>query len=320
MAKKRIQHETRLIIILAVLSVIFLGLFFGIKSAENHKNDEDKAYIDMAVMEDFPSSIEVTNKDMPFTLQSEKSEWHFLGKEEIPVDDLKVTGTRSVIKYFTAGRILKDAKDHWADFGLSNPQCKLKVTAGDKTNTYLIGDFNPVTGEYYAALEGGDVVYMIPKADGESLSMTLLDYVADPAITGAEFNRITGMRIEAGDTVYNVDVEGGRYMVRTQEEGFETSQAGVMSIFNCFTARDYNCVDIDADEAELKAYGLDSPEITVMIKEGNEAAEYDMYVGKGTDGIFYITSGDRSIVYAFDSDIAEALKENIKIANLKGAA
>ena len=140
MANKRIKHEMKMIAVLAILSVVFFALTFGIKTAEKSKTDVEKEYIDQATMADLPVVMEITSGDESFTLVRENSTWHIDGKDDVPVSDLKVTETRTVAKYFAPGRVLTEQGENLGKFGLTSPQAKVKMKAQNSEITYLIGD------------------------------------------------------------------------------------------------------------------------------------------------------------------------------------
>ena len=314
MAKKRIQREIRLIIILAVLSVIFFGLTFGIKAFESHREDAEQPYIDQAVMADLPDHVEVTEGSEHFVLVSEKGEWYLEENKDVPIDGLQVTDTRSVSKYFAPGRVLTGQKDNLKTFGLADPQAKVTLSNAGSSITYLIGNFNPVTNEYYVALEGGDTVYMIPKKDGISLKKPLTDYVAQPEITKASFNDINVIMAKSPDTAYIIAADGGRYLVQTANGTYEIDQAKAMEIFNSFTfSTDYRCVNYDCTEEDLKGYGLDDPAVHVRFMMASDGSEIGLKVAEGADGVHYITDDAGKIVYSISDDDYNEMTEKINI-------
>ncbi len=314
MANKRIKHEIKLIAVLAVLSIIFFALTFGIRAAEKGKADADQKYIDQATMADLPVVMDITSGDDSFTLVSENSTWHIEGKEEIPVSDLKVTETRTVAKYFAPGRVLTEQSDNYEKFGLSSPEAVVKMSAKTSEITYLIGDYNPVTGEYYAAIEGDDTVYLIPQKDGDGLKKTLKEYVAEPEIVNASFNDLNRIEVKAGDLSYDVTCEGGRYILHTSQGDFEIEQARAMEIFNCFTSSvEYTCEDYDLDQAEAAGYGLSDPAVNVRFTM-LDGSIYDMRASEGTDGGYYVTDGDGEIAYSIAESDYTNLMERIRIS------
>ena len=312
MAKKRIQREIRLIIILAVLSVIFFGLTFGIKAINSQKENIDQEYIDAATMAELPNRIEVTDESGSFALVSDKGSWYLEGNEEVPINGLRVTAVRSVSKYFAPGRIMTDQQENLTAFGLKDPATTVKLISSEGEMTYLVGDYNYVTREYYVALEGSNTVYLIPRTDGENLKTTLLGYVDDPAIVDASFNQITEIDVEAGDLKYVIDIGNGTYTARNDVGSMELDQATVMAIFNCFTySTEYTCVEFVCEASELAAYGLDKPAVTVNFVSGDGGCI--MYAATGKDGGHYVTDGSRKIIYFIDEEDYNTLLEAIRI-------
>ena len=314
MAKQRIQREIRLIIILAVLSVIFFGLTFGIRSMASHKEDATQRFIDQATMAELPDHVEVTNGMEHFVLVSEKGEWYLENDRDVPIDGLQVTDTRSVSKYFSPGRVLTDQKENMAEFGLTDPQATVTLSNASDSITYLIGDFNPVTNEYYVSLKDSDTVYMIPKKDGISLKKTSPDYVASPGITEASFSDINVIMAKSPDMAYIIAADGERYFVQTADGIYEIDQAKAMEIFNCFTySTDYRCVDYECTEEGLTKYGLDDPTVLVRFRMASDGSEVGLRVAEGTDGVHYITDDAGKIVYSISDDDYSNLTEKIKI-------
>ena len=157
MAKKRVQHEIKIIVILAVLSVIFYGLAFGIKAIQSHQSDETQAYIDKATMLKTFQKIQVENSEEPFVLAKKDGTWYCEADDELAISNLRITMMRTVLKYFAPSRVMTDCASNWADFGLDKPQSIITLTSGDKENTYLVGNYNPVLDQYYMALKGDDI-------------------------------------------------------------------------------------------------------------------------------------------------------------------
>ena len=315
MANKRIKHEMKMIAVLAILSVVFFALTFGIKTAEKSKTDVEKEYIDQATMADLPVVMEITSGDESFTLVRENSTWHIDGKDDVPVSDLKVTETRTVAKYFAPGRVLTEQGENLGKFGLTSPQAKVKMKAQNSEITYLIGDYNPVTGEYYAALEGSDTVYLIPRKDGDGLKKTLKEYVAEPGIVNASFNELNKIEVESGDLSYDITVDGGRYLLHTSQGEFEIDQARAMEIFNCFTSSvKYTCADYDLEGSEKAGFGLSDPAVSVRFTMSDGSTVYDMHAAEGADGGYYVTDGDGKIVYSIAESDYMNLMERIRLS------
>ncbi|MBR5739998.1 MAG: DUF4340 domain-containing protein, partial [Firmicutes bacterium] len=235
MANKRIQRERKLIIVLAALSVFFFALTFGIKALENRDVDLDQVYIDEASMTDYLSRLELTDSTGHYVLINQDGAWHLEGHDEVPISDLRITETRSVAKYLAPGRILTGQGDNLAAFGLDEPQALVKMVSASGEKTYLVGDYNPVTNEYYVALEGSDTVFLLPRVDGDSLKKAIVRYVDDPPVSDLVFSDLGEIRVSQGGRSYVISFSDGKYTVTNDEGTFEAEHAQVMELFNCFT-------------------------------------------------------------------------------------
>ena len=314
MANKRIRHERKLIIILAALSLLFFALTFGIRAAEGSKVSDEQAYIDEATMADLPNRMEITSGGEDFVLESEKGSWYLEGYRDVPIDGLQVTDTRSVSKYFAPGRVLAGQEENLGKFGLRDPEAVVTLKTDSSEITYLVGDFNPITNEYYVSLKGSDTVFMIPAKDGNSLRKTVTDYVDDPEISDASFSDVYVMMVMSPDSAYIIVSENGTYLLRNSESTYEIDKSKAMEIFNCFTSSvNYSCVSYDTSEDGLRSFGLDDPEVQVRFRMASDDRELGLRVSTGPDGIHYITDDEGKIVYTMSDDDYSALINKIKI-------
>ena len=317
MAKKRIQHEIKIIIILAILSVVFFGLTFGIKAIQSHQNDETQALIDKATMAKGPKIVEVTDDNGSFTLSKTDGAWSCDVDPELPISTLKITMMRTILKYFEPVRVITDAGDRWAEFGLNHPHRIMTLTSEDEKNTYLIGNYNPVLDEYYMALEGEDAVFMMSRADMNDFDLDILGYVSDPEITGLEAKDLASIKVETKDENYMVEVSGSTYTVNTGIETFVANQYAAPNILTTFSSSAYLCVEHKAGAEELAQYGLDDPEYKVTFTD-TEGKTYLMQASAAEDGRYYARENESGVIYRIEERTYTSLVERVKTETLRG--
>ena len=317
MAKKRVQHEIKIIVILAVLSVIFYGLTFGIKALESHQSDETQAYIDKATMLNTFQKIVVENGEEPYALEKKEGTWYCKADDELTISNLRITMMRTVLKYFAPSRVITDGSSNWAEFGLDKPQSIITLTSNDKENTYLVGNYNPVLNQYYMALKGEDAVFMVEAKDMEDLNQTLLGLVHEPDVVSLKSENVALIKVSSSDDNYTIEVEGGKYMVKTGLETFEANPYAASSILTTFTSNAYSCVAHQIEEKDLEAYGLDKPEIKVTFTD-TKGEDRIMSIGTAEDGKHYIRQNDSRIIYRFEERSYTGLLSRKQLQALKG--
>ena len=318
MAKKREQHEIKIIIILAILSVIIFGLTFGIRAIQAHQQDATQVYIDNATMTQAPYSLEVTDDTEPFTLTKTDKTWSCENDPEIRVSSLRITMMRTVLKYFQPVRIITDAEDRWSEFGLDHPQRVMTLTSDEKKNTYLIGDYNPILDEYYMVLEGqDDVVFLMSSEDMKDFNLALLGYVNQPEAADLESKDLRAIRVKTPEESFDIDMSSGNYKVDTGSETFEAGQYLVLNILSTFTSNTYRCVGHQVTDAELAQYDLADPEYTVTFTD-KDGKEYLMDVSAADDGKYYARENRNGVVYQIEPRTYENLIERTRTETLKG--
>ncbi len=317
MAKKRVQHEIRIIILLAILSVVFFGLTFGIKAIQSHKTDETQILIDNATMLAAPHTVEVVDPIEPFTLKKTDRVWSCENDPEINVSSLKITMMRTVMKYFQPIRVIEDAKDKWSEFGLDHPQRVVRLISDEKTNTYLVGDYNPILDEYYLALDGDDTVFLMSSSDMKDFNLSLLGYVKEPDAAELEAKDLAAIKVETKEVSYNITNNGGKFVVDTGVETFDAGQYVTLNILTTFTSNAYLCVAHKATPEVLKACGLDDPEYKVTFTdiEGNS---YCLSASVGEDGKYYARENEKGIIYRIEERSYNNLVERVKLDTLRG--
>lgn len=317
MAKKRVQHEIKIIVILAVLSVIFFGLAFGIKAIQSHQSDETQAYIDKATMLKTFQKIQVENSEEPFVLAKKEGTWYCEADDELAISNLRITMMRTVLKYFKPSRVITDCSANWADFGLDKPQSIITLASADKENTYLVGNYNPVLDQYYMALKGDDVVFMVEAKDMEDLNQTLLGLAHEPDVVSLKSENLAAIKVSSSDDNYTIEAENGKYMVKTGLETFEANQYSATSLLTTFTSNSYRCVAHQIEEKDLGEYALDKPEIKVTFTD-KEGKDHIMSIGTTEDGKHYVRQNDSRIIYSFEERSYTGLLSRKQLQALKG--
>jgi hypothetical protein len=268
-------------------------------------------------------------KTYRFLLSGQK--WENIDDPDMPIDDEAIDAVATLLKNGAEVKRLVDESGEYAQsFGLDAPVLVIRAFGGERSIKYEIGDKNEALYGYYAKLDGADTVYIIETSLPEILMKDIYDFVVPEDFPAILTDNIRGIEIKT--TASTLDIEyfkDGRDDVYTKnlkwfkkEDGsylpVRTSLATVLA-GNVVGIKYDKCVDYRADSAELEAYGLSAPEITIKIDyvvvdetdASTEEKSIEISVGTKTqDGESrYFSWSDTDMVFTVkESEIQEITK------------
>lgn len=206
--------------------------------------------------------------------------WQYDEDAAFPVSETKIAQLLSHFEHFGVTFIIEDVED-LGQYGLDKPECTLHLTTAERTYDLKLGDFSKMDSQRYVDLGDGNV-YLVADdpmdfVDSALSSMILHDdtpgfeTVKDITFSGKE--NYTVVRDDESTASYNAD---DIYFTDLGGKTVPLDTAAVRSYLNTVTGldlRDY--VTYNATEADLQAYGLDAPllSVTVRYSETDENGE-----------------------------------------------
>ncbi|MCI8609862.1 MAG: DUF4340 domain-containing protein [Firmicutes bacterium] len=306
MSEKRKRHELKLILILAVASLLLFGgaACFNLLLSQNEQDDLMTALN----MKTNIKTMGVSDGADAYEMVKEKGDWYNPAEENTPVNKTLVGTMANVFNDLSPDRAIIEGGQYFAQFGLEQPQYVIKTIGDGEEKTYLIGDFNPILQQYYVAMEGADTVYLVAKSDVEKTMKTFLNLVAPPTLEWMNASDITAYGVEGPEGAFRAYLVGEVYRFDTEDgESYDGDAYGATNIFyNLKKLPCDNCVSYDADAQDMRKYGLDEPNMIFTL----ELAEGDPYVVKvaqAKDKSAYLNAGGNTIVYQITEEEYESI-------------
>lgn len=299
-AQKSAIKKNKGLAILAVALVILLAVYLGLRawnqSAEERREEEEKAaeiHVTDTEAERIESmSFDVGNGEMEFARTD--GTWYYMPDEDFPLAQSYPEDMAAALGNITADRELEDG-DSLADYGLDEPVYTLSFTDTDGNTTELY--FGNMTGEdYYVTVGDAGTVYTVASTVIDSLNYTLDDMAQlDEYPSIGSGNLVKETIIQNGEsTIYDSGNE-------EQEEDI-TAVAGGLGAVELSEAADYSVADED-----LPGFGLDeTSRITVeaVYTQDDEEKVLTLYIGgEDGDGNRYVMMNDSRIVYLISDEI-----------------
>ncbi len=211
-----------------------------------------------------------------------------------------------------------------AEFGLDEPQATMEAAYEDgETLTLYLGDQEPLSGDYYAAVEGDESVYLLAAEVAESYRIpkqSLISFYVTPklAVSSAlsALGDVTFTGGSLAEPVTITSVSAGGEAVRELARSFGAAThivkgAGVYELDQTYglTVLSPLCgltaqaiVGYGLTEEQLRQYGFDTPYLQVEFDYRNGAQESVPYTLRVTPAdesgrLFYANTLGSSVVY-----------------------
>lgn len=222
--------------------------------------------------------------------------WQYDDDAEFPVSDSAMDTLLEQFHAFGAAFTIENADD-LSQYGLDDPTCTITLTTGDQTYTVKLGDYSTMDSQRYVDIGDGNV-YLAASDPMNAYDVELKDLIANDLVPN--FDEVSQIQV-AGDSDYTaVYDEDGKSLCAddiyftSDGQPLDTSRVNsYLSKLRYLDLTDY--VTYKAADADLSAYGLDHPELTVSVD----------YTDDGTSDTFtlHISRNPEELKNASDADV-----------------
>ena len=272
----------KLCILLAVLATLTVGTFLAKNitastAAETGAALEEES-VTLSFLSDDADAFSCTYAGETLSFVRSDAGWTLKGEETFPLSQSSVEKMLSWLSNISVEKTLS-TPDELSAYGLEDPECS--VTAGDKT--FSLGNRQDMDGYTYISLGDGNV-YLVDSSVSSVLCLSKADLVENETLPSLE--NITSLQITTPDGAYEIlHMQGSgiaysssyEYFLRTDGgDGYVTLDTELTEAFfsNIRNLTFSFCENWDADDAEMRAFGLDAPEVCVTVKH-NVTGEND---------------------------------------------
>ena len=256
--------------------------------------------------------------------------WQWPEDPEFPVSQTTVSYMEYALADITATRALENVTD-FAQYGLDEPQSVISYTTADGASVEILtGDYNDVSGEYYAQLAGEHTVYTVSGDYMEDFQYTIDDLLQVESLPIYEEDTELRVTADGKTTVYDLTKNAGDETDETDADtgdsadSDETSSEAEEDGDTVSTAQEIvdgvrglnfeTYVTYKADKAALASYGLDKPQMSFTVKGkqtaddgGSTAVQFTLQVGSKIGSSYYVRLKDSKMVYTVSADEINAL-------------
>lgn len=264
------NRSKRLYVLLGVL-LVFCVLTLGVSRYEEHKEKiKNSDEIIMELDSEDVTSLSWEYESKTFAFHKDET-WLYDEDEDFPVNEEKVGELLENFQSFGVSFVIEDAED-LSQYGLSDPLCKINIGAGEETYEILLGNYSEMDEERYVSIGDGNV-YLVKKDPLDSFDIELSDMIKHDEIP--EFDSVTEIEF-SGSENYKVIYKEENQVTYSEEDVYFAKEDGKELPLDSKNVDSYldvihnldltNYVSYNVTDDELKAYGLDEPELSVALK------------------------------------------------------
>lgn len=263
------RKAVKLYALLGVLVAVCVVAFVISRHEEKKEQIKNSGEVILEIPRDSVTGLSWENEDGSFSFTKEEG-WLYDEDGAFPVDADKIDTLLEQFEAFSAAFVIEEAED-LSQYGLDEPVCTIRLTAGEETYTIELGDFSKMDEQRYVSIGDGNA-YLMTHDPLEEYDAVLSDLILDDAIPDfdtAESIEFTGdesysiVRDEEGESVCGEDIyfaDGQPLDTDRVESYLEDIQSLKLSEY----------VSYNVTQEELNAFGLDEPDLTVTLTYSGE--------------------------------------------------
>lgn len=210
--------------------------------------------------------------------------WLYDEDEALPVDQEKIQELLEQFELFGVSFIIEDVKDY-SVYGLDAPVCTIRFSTEDESYEMKLGSYSNMDSERYISIGDGNV-YLAKNDPLDRFDAVLRDMIDNDEplsydkISNIKFTGAENYSIFYQEDSTDTDCAQDVYFAKKNGKNLPLDTDRVNKYLNNMTdmyLTDY--VTYNVTEEELKAYGLDEPELTITVdcytndENGNEVSD-----------------------------------------------
>ena len=326
------RKATKLYALLGVLLVVCIAAFAVSRYEEKKEQIKNSGEVILEIPTDSVTALSWTNDSGTFSFTKDET-WVYDDDNAFPVDEEKINDLLEQFTSFAAAFAIDDVEDY-AQYGLDEPVCTIRITAGEESYTVELGDFSKMDEQRYISIGDGKA-YLVSHDPLDEFDAVLRDMILDDTIP--EFDTAEQIEFSGNENYTIIRDEDGKSICAddiyfTDGQPLDTDNVDtVLSAIQSLSLTNY--VSYNVTDEELTTFGLDDPELTIKMEystrddDGNvedsgtlllrisrnpeEVAAYEEAVEKDEDDLpdvtCYVRVGQSQIVYEISQSVYDQL-------------
>ena len=271
------RKATKLYVLLGVLLAVCITAFAISHYEEKKEQIKNSGEVILEIPTDSVTALSWTNESGTFSFTKDET-WVYDDDNAFPVDEEKINNLLEQFTSFAAAFAIDDVEDY-AQYGLDEPICTIRITAGEESYTVELGDFSKMDEQRYISIGDGKA-YLVSHDPLDEFDAVLRDMILDDTIP--EFDTAEQIEFSGSENYTILRDEDGKSICAddiyfTDGQPLDTDNVDtLLSAIQSLSLTNY--VSYNVTDEELTTFGLDDPELTVTLEYSSSDED-----GKKTD-------------------------------------
>ncbi|MDX9754391.1 MAG: DUF4340 domain-containing protein [bacterium] len=303
-------------LILIVLCALLAAFYFWDTEREEKKQEQEiKEQTLVSLSQNEIKEITITRHDNVIKAVKEEEQW----KLQEPLQALgDASNWNNIITTMADGkmeRVIEENPTDLGKFGLVNPTLKVTLAGigGATATTVIIGKETPVSGKYYAMVEGASEVVTVLSYWQNAVAKSLYDF-RDKTVLNLDETKVQKVGITDASGTINLERQGVDQWIATAPFQGRANESAIRDLITKVkNAKVKQFVDEKPDNLEM--YGLIQPATKLVFWSGDDPtaslAAQTLLIGATNEyGHFYAKHEDKANVFTIEAMDLEKIPED----------
>ena len=263
------RRSRKLLVLLGVLVAVCIVTVIVSMHEEKKEAIKNRDEVVLSLDPEKVTALYWHNESGEFSF-TKNEKWQYDEDEAFPVDEEIVNEMLSLFEEFGAAFTIEDVED-FGQYGLDEPVCTIMMTSEEAGEIKVtLGDFSKMDSRRYVSVGDGNV-YLVKTDPLDTFNAELSDMILDDEIP--EFTQVTHAAF-SGDVAYSFDYDEEGSSVQSEDVYFVKDGSEALPLDTSLVSAyldgiryllptDYETYN--ASEADLKAFGLEDPDLSISL-------------------------------------------------------
>ncbi len=316
------RKKNKLYALLGVLLVLCIAVVLVNNHEEKKEQIKNSGELILKISKDDVNALSWTNESGTFSFTKDEK-WTYDDDSTFPVDEDKINDLLEQFESLGAAFVIDDVEDY-SLYGLDDPICTIIIVTDEESYTIELGDYSKMDEQRYASIGDGKA-YLLTHDPLEEYDVVLKDMILDDEIV--EFDTVKQIEFSGSENYTIVKDEDKKSICEddiyfTGDKPLDSDNvSSYLRKIKSLSLDDY--VTYNVSDEELKAFGLDNPELIVKLQysiDDEEDGELQLSIGRNTEELeaykkaqeneeedlpdvtCYVRVNDSQIVYEISQD------------------
>jgi hypothetical protein len=240
-------------------------------------------------------------------LKKDDENWMLVAPLETGADKNTVNSLLSNLTGAKRSRTFENGSEQVADYGLVEPKVRLKVKTEEEEKELWIGNKDFTGNQIYVKFNGSPEVFLTSSLLLNSADKDLKEW-RDKKLLTFERNKLREIKIQRPTGPLHLEKKEDDWYLEApiQERADEGTVGSLLSTLEYGEAEDF----VDNEEGQLERYNLQSPTVTVQVREEGEESWSELRLGAKSGENYYAHNPPRPTIFVVkDALFKDSTKE-----------